>query len=165
MDEVLWRLFVDTKIAEFYFLFYAHRSNLYVFLLNAICSAASFSGIIAWITNNIDPLPASCIILFAQILCALQPLYPFSKRLYAANCIHTAYGETALRAEQLFNRYIYGSLKEKDLPDLVEELQREMAAIEGKLSSPSDFPQNMRFHKRAQDSTLQYIETHFPKGE
>lgn len=164
LDEVLWRLFIDAKIAEYYFSAYARRSNLYVFLLNALCLVVSFTGIAAWITNNIQPQFASLIILLSQILCVLQPLYPFSKRLYAANCIHAAYGEISLRAEQLFNRHLYGSLTSQELPDLVETLQTDMANIEGKFSSISDFPPKMGFHKRAESSTMQYIDTHFNSG-
>lgn len=164
MDEVLWRLFVDAKIAEYYFSSYARRSNLYVFLFNALCLVASLTGTAAWITSYLQPLFASLVILSSQILCTLQPLYPFSKRLYAANCIHAAYGEASLRAEQLFNRYLYGSLTLQDLPDAVETLQTDMANIEGKFSSISDFPPKMRFHKRAEASTLQYIDTHFNSG-
>ncbi len=164
MNEVLWRLFIDAKIAEYYYLEYARHSSLYVFLLNALCLIASFSGIGAWFTNNLPPLQSSLLILAAQILCALQPLYPFSKRLYAANCIYGAYGDAALKAEQLFNRLLYGSLDMKMLPDQVEALQLEIASIEGKFSSASDFPQNMRFHKKAESSTTQYLNTHFNMG-
>lgn len=164
MNEVLWRLFIDAKIAEYYFLAYARRSNFYLFLLNAICLIASFSGIGAWLTNNLPPLQSSLIVLASQILCALQPLYPFSKRLYAADCIYNAYGDASLRAEQLLNRVLYGPLDPQEVPTQVEALQVEISSIEGKFSSASDFPQNMGFHKKAERAAMQYLNTHFSTG-
>lgn len=165
MYKVLWEKFVDLKIAEEYFLLYMHHSSLAVTIINAICLLMSCSGIAVWISDNLSPLPSSLIILSAQVICILQPLYPFSKRLYAARCIYNEYSSQSLKAEQMINQYLFGSLKENKLSAFVNQLQIDVSEIEGKFSSPDLFPRKMRLHKKAQKSASLYFESHFKLGE
>lgn len=164
MDEAYWRQLVDIKIAEQYFLLYAHRSGCQVWAINALCLIMSGTGIVGWFTENISPLPSSLIILAAQIICILQPIYPFSDRLFAANCICKEYAQQALIAEQKMNHILYGTYDTDELLIMLEELQNSISVIEDKFASPSLFPQSTRLHKKAQKNAAKYLEAHFHTG-
>lgn len=161
MQEAYWRQFIDIKIAEEYFFLYIHHSNLRVFALNAICLTVSCSGVVAWLTNYLHPLLSSIIVLIAQIVSILQPLYPYSDRLYASELIYREYKHQALIAEQTLNHYLFGQLDETELSAKLDQLQLSIDGIEEKFCGPKTFTQNKRLHKVAQQHVAQYIDVHF----
>ena len=91
---------------------------------------------------------ASVIILLAQIISALQPIYPFGDRLYASKCIYEQLRQLALTVEQTFNNVQYGSMNEEDLPAALAELQRTFASIESNIAAPDLFPRKKRLHQK-----------------
>lgn len=164
MDEAYWRQLVDIKIAEQYFLLYARRSGRQVWAVNALCLIMSGTGIVGWFTENISPLHSSLIILAAQIICILQPIYPFSDRYFASNCICKEYEQQALIAEQKMNRILYGAYNTDELLKMLEELQNSTSVIEDKFAAPSLFPPSTLLHKKAQKNAAEYLNAHFHLG-
>lgn len=159
--EAYWRKFVDIKIAEQYFSQYANHSQHRLWIINGLCMVFSFTGVISWITSYLTPFWSATIVLVSQIVSVLQPLYPYSQRLYAAQCIHKEYSNLALSAEQKLNGYLYGDVKDADLLPALESLQNESHDIEGKFCSVTLFPQNMGLHNKAQTDTMRYLTNHF----
>lgn len=164
MQESYWRQFIDIKIAEEYFFLYIHHSRHRVVALNAICLAASCSGVVAWFTSYLHPLLSGLIVLIAQIVSILQPLYPYSDRLYASELIYREYKHQALIAEQTLNHYLFGQLTETELFAKLDQLQLSATGIEEKFCGPKTFAQNKRLHKIAQKHVEQYISVHFALG-
>lgn len=79
-----WTSFVDAKIAEEYYFLYIHHSRVFLWGINVICMATSFTGVVALITSYLPNLASSIIILVPQLISLFQPFYPFGDRLYAA---------------------------------------------------------------------------------
>lgn len=161
MPEKYWRQLIDLKIAEEYFFLYIHHSRRRVVALNAICLAVSCSGVVAWFTNYFSPLLSSSIVLLAQIVSILQPLYPYSDRLYASELIYEEYKHQALIAEQTFNHFLFGQLDETGLSVELDQLQLNTCGIEERFCGPKTFAQNKRLHNVAQQHVEQYIDVHF----
>lgn len=161
MQETYWRQFIDIKIAEEYFFLYIHHSNLRVFALNAICLTASCYGVVVWFTNYFPPLLSGIIVLIAQIVSILQPLYPYSDRLYASELIYREYKHQALIAEQTLNHFLFGRLDETEFSAKFDQIQLNIGVIEEKFCGPKTFAQNKRLHKVAQQHVEQYIDVHF----
>ena len=82
-----WTSFVDAKIAEEYYFLYIHHSRVFLWGINVICMATSFTGVVALITSYLPNLASSIIILVPQLISLFQPFYPFGDRLYAAKLI------------------------------------------------------------------------------
>ncbi|MBD5151191.1 MAG: hypothetical protein HDT16_01550 [Oscillibacter sp.] len=164
MLEGYWQTFVDIKIAEEYYFQYVHHSRHRVGAINVLSLLVTFSGIVTWVNAYLPPLCASIIILFAQILSALQPIYPFGDRLYASQRIYEQMRKLSLTAEQTINQVQFGRMDESDLPASLKELQIAFASIEEDLASPDLFPRNNRLHQKAEDTALQYLKSHFNFG-
>lgn len=161
MKDAYWRQFIDIKIAEEYFFLYIHHSRRRVFALNALCLAVSCSGVFAWFANYLHPLLSSLIVLIAQIVSILQPLYPYSDRLYASDLIYREYKHQALLAEQTINHFLFGQLDEAEFSAKLDQLQLDIDGIVDKFCNPKTFPQNKRLHQVAQQHVTQYIDVHF----
>ena len=163
--ESYWRAFVDIKIAEQYFSLYASHSQHRLWIINALCMIFSFTGIVSWATSYLPPTLSALIILGSQIVSVLQPLYPYSQRLYAAQCIYKEYSNLALLTEQKINGHLYGTVKDDDLLPALESAQRESNDIENRYCSVDLFPQKRMLHKTAQKRVTQYLAIHFGSGE
>lgn len=163
--EVYWRNFVDIKIAEQYFSLYASHSKCRILMIDALCMIFSFTGIISLVNNYCPTVWSSLIILSSQIVSVLQPLYPYSQRLYAAQCIYREYSNLALIAEQTVNGYLYGNIEESDLLPALEHAQSESNDIESRFCSVDLFPKKNRLHKAAEKSVMQYLTVHFDLGD
>lgn len=164
MLDRYWYIFLDIKIAEEYYFQYIHHSKRRIFALNVLSILISCSGVVAWISEYLSPLPASIIVLIAQVISVLQPLYPYGDRAYAATCIYNQTRRLALTAEQTINRVQFGSMEESDLPAAMETLQASYASIEENLASPDLFPRKNRLHKAAEAIASQYLRSHFDLG-
>lgn len=164
MLEDYWRTFVDVKVSEEYYFQYVHHSRHRVWAINGISFLMAFSGVVTWVNAYLPPFWASIIILTAQIICALQPMYPFGDRLYASKCIYDQMRQLALTAEQTFNRVQFGSMSEGDLPSALEDLQISFASIEKNIASSDLFPRSKRLHRKAERAASQYLKAHFNLG-
>lgn len=163
--EAYWRKFIDIKIAEQYFSLYANHSQRRLWFINGLCMVVSFTGVASWISSYLTPFWSAFIVLVSQIVSVLQPLYPYSQRLYAAQCIHREYANLALTAEQTLNGYLYGEIKEKELLSKLEHVQTESHDIESRFCSVNLFPPKKRLHKKSEHKTMQYLTVHFNLGE
>ena len=162
--EAYWREFVDVKIAEQYFSLYENHSQRCLWMINALCMIFSFTGVISWATSTLPAFWSVPIVLGSQIISVLQPLYPYSERLYAAKCIHKEYATLSLAAEQIVNGYLYGGMEEACLLNALERAQNESHDIESKFCSASLFPQKKKLHQQAEMNVLQYLTVHFNLG-
>ncbi len=160
-----WNEFLDIKVAEEYYFLYIHHSERRYWAINALGVLMSCTGIFTWISENLSPMQSSLIILAAQIICVLQPFYPFGERRYAATCIYQELRALALKAEQTINQVQFGSKDEGELPSALDELQRAFSSIESRFASPNLFPRNMRLHEAAQKNVAQELENHFDLGD
>ena len=161
MLEQFWRVYVDVKIAEEYYLLYTYDSKRFMTFINAGCMIVSFTGVIAWANEHLAPLLSGVLILAAQIISVLQPFYPFSERLYAARCIHNDLKDISLSAEQTLNQVLYGPMGENQLPSITEKIQTSLSDIERRYALPDLFPRNPGLHRKAEQNAAQYLKTHF----
>lgn len=161
MVEKYWRLFVDIKIAEDYYRQYLCSSARCTKIINGVGMIVSFTGAVSFVSEFFPPLPSACIVVIAQIVTALQPYYPFGERVYAARCIHKELSDLALTAEQTMNRYLFADFLEKDFPAAYESLQQQFSIAESTFATADLFPQNNRFHKKAEKNVTQYLKIHF----
>lgn len=160
-SELFWDLLTELKISEEYFLLYVHHSKRRVVLINAICLIASFTGLVTWFTENLTATQSSLIVIAAQLVSALQPLYPYEKRLYAADCIYKAYTPYAQQAELSYTKYLCGDLSPQQLKQQLNFLQQNTANIKDRFCSPDLFPRKMFLHEEAKFYVKQYLTTHF----
>ena len=159
-----WISFVDAKIAEEYYFLYIHQSRIFLWGINVICMATSFTGVIALITSYLPNLASSIIILVPQLISLFQPFYPFGDRLYAAKLIYSEYSKLALDAEKNINQYLYGSKNIQDFDRLAVSFQKSLSSVEEKYAPPDLFPRKKRLHKESERNVTQYINTHFHVG-
>lgn len=164
MFEEYWRTFVDVKVAEEYYFQYVHHSRHRVGAINGLSLLLTFLGVLTWVNAYLPPLWASIIILIAQVVSALQPMYPFGDRLYASQRIYEQMRKISLIAEQTINKVQFGHMDKADLPSALEELQKSFTSIEESLASPDLFPRNRRLHRKAEDAASQYLKSHFNLG-
>ena len=164
MLDDYWNTFLDIKVAEEYYFQYVHHSRHRVWAINGVSLLVTCSGIVTWMNSYLPPLCSGIIILIAQAISALQPIYPFGDRLYASKCIYGQMRQLSLKAEQTINQVLFGRMNESDLPAALEKLQISFASIEESLASPDLFPRSNRLHKKAEDTASQYLKTHFNLG-
>ena len=162
--ELYWSKFVDLKIATYYYAQYIHHSNHRVIAINATCMIVSFTSVIAFVSSLLPPLWSGLILLASQVVSVLQPLYPYSNRLYASKCIYLELSSLERTAEAALNSYLCGAELENSLNTVWEQL-RDFSTIEEKFASPDLFPAKLRLHHKAERETQKYIDIHYNKGE
>ena len=161
-----WQNFVDLKVAQEYYFLYVHHSKRRSDLINGFCMVMSLTGVVTLVNNYLPELAASLIVLIAQVISILQPLYPFGNRLYASSRIYKGISELTVKAECTINEYLYGShCTEETLSSSLNELQTEFPSIEKRFADSELFPRNKRLHKKAEQNAMTYIQSHFQRGD
>lgn len=160
-----WQNFVNLKVAQEYYFLYVHHSRQRSNLINGFCMVMSFTGVVTLVNNYLPTLAASLIVLIAQIISILQPLYPFGNRLYASNRIYKGISGLTVKAERTINEYLHGDCTEEMLSSSLTELQAEFPRIEEGFADPELFPHNRRLHKKAEQNVTTYIQSHFWRGD
>lgn len=162
--EPYWRKFIDAKVAEEYYFLYSHLCRRIVWSINAICLVLAGTGVAAWLTERLHPLAASLLILMAQSVGLLQPLFPFQDRLYASRYLYREYMNLSSEAEKVVTKVILGHVEENSLSENLDRIVSEMEDIEDKFSTSDLFPRRNRLHRKAQKAVLQYLNVHFDLG-
>lgn len=159
MFEYYWKKFVDAKVAQEYYLAYSVRSGRIEWGLNALCLAATCSGLAAILSGV--PFLGVTVAVCAQCVSALQPILPFGKRKKTAGYVYQEYTGLVSQAEHTLYRVIGGEQPEDSLLGELDSIGDGMEAIEDKFSTSHLFPRNSRLHRRAEKAALQYINVHF----
>lgn len=164
MLDKYWGMYVDFKIAEYYYTFYLHRSKHIEFCITAFCLLASASSISAWyIWSQLSNVWA-VIIAAAQIISILKPAFPFAKRVSAAEYILQDL-RPLLRDVDATWGYDGSLIPEKEIGAHIKQYEARYDAIEERFSSTELFPQNRNLHDRAQKNAAQYLTTRFKIDE
>lgn len=156
-----WKCFVDIKVAEEYYFLYVHHSKRRSDLINGFCVVMSLTGVVTLVCDYLPTLVASLIILIAQIISVLQPLYPFGNRLYASSRIYKEISSLSANAERTIFQYRYGNFTDEMLPPALTELQNEFSTLEKRFADPELFPRKKRLHKKAEQNVMTYTQSHF----
>lgn len=160
MLDKYWRMYVDFKIAEYYYSFYLHSSKRIEFGISAFCPLASTTSISAWcIWTQLSKLWAA-IIAVAQAISILKPLFPFAKRVSAAEYILQEI-RPLLRDVDATWGYDGSLIPNGEIGPYIKQYEARYDAIEERFSSTKLFPQNKKLHDMAQENAVQYLTNRF----
>ena len=157
MRDKFWSMIVDFKVAEYYYTHYCTRSKRWSNLISAICFIASASSISAWCIWQQMPGLWAAILAVAQVVNVLKPLYPFDRRVNAANYLCQDIQTLLIDAEYAFAYGVY-EIPDDELKGEMPDFLRRYAQIENRFSTADLFPHNHRVHNLAQSDASTYFE-------
>ena len=161
--ECFWRVYLDILIAEKYYFLYAQESSYLLFLINLVCLASSLAAVSSFVNENAtrSPIPLAGIILFSQIISAIQVLFPYTERFHAARNLNIELSALSLRGKLITDRYRFGKIDDDKLFVEMEKIQQEFQAVENRYAPSDIFPAKKRLHKIAEKDVEQYTKVHF----
>lgn len=159
MRDNLWKLLVDIKIAEYYFLFYSQRASKKRTIVSGLCALASASFVYTWYQTGILPLLWSILICLAQVVSILQPYFPYEKQLTAARYLHVDLSVLSFEIENIW--YCSSKLNEDEMYNYFVKFREAQMKIENRFSTPDTFSLNKRIHSKAEQNAKIYLQNHF----
>ena len=160
MIDKYWNMYVDCKIAEYYYSRYSLVSKRWDTGISAFCLIASASSISAWYIWKQCPMIWAVIIGISQIVSICKSLFPFSHRVAAAEYILQDLGPLVREIDTTWGFDGCG-ISDSEFGRLIQKYESRRDDIENRFAPSNLFPENQRIHKRAQESAAKYFESRF----
>ena len=160
MIDKYWSMYVDFKIAEYYFADYSVVSKRYDNIISAICLITSASCISGWYVWKEYSLIWAVIIGLSQIISILKPLFPFAKRVSSAEYLLQDLS-TLLRLTDTTWGFDGSCISDDDFRFYIDDYSKHYSEIEMRFAPQSLFPRNPRLHDLAQKEAQTYFSSRF----
>ena len=156
MDQNYWDKFYDTKLASYYFQFYAQMAKRKKTCISAICILAS-SAFLFQMAQTSSFRPVWLVIVFlCQLVSILQPLFPFEKQYHAACYIYEDVNQLSSDIETYW-RSISDETSDEELNRRIAFFSEKYDRIESRFASPDLFPHNEKVYSTAKKNTDKYF--------
>ena len=160
MIDKFWNMYVDFKIAEYYYAGYSLASKRIDGAISAICLLASASSISAWYIWDKFPVIWIIIIGISQVLSVCKPLLPYAKRVSAAEYILQDLRPLIRDIDTKWG-FDGSGISDEEFRQLIQTYEGKRDDIEGRFASSHLFPENLKIHDKAQKSAIQYFKSRF----
>lgn len=160
MIDKYWNMYVDAKIAEYYYSRYSLVSKRWDTAISAFCLIASASSISAWYIWEQYPALWAVILGISQVMAVCKSLFPFSRRVTAAEYILQDLGPLVREIDTTWG-FDGSGISEQEFRRLIQEYESRRDAIENRFAPANLFPANSKIHKQAQESASKYLESRF----
>lgn len=158
MQERYWRYMVQIKAWIFYIDEYSDSSYRWDKRINIFLAITSSSSIAAWAIWNEYGFIWALLIAISQVVNAIKPHLPFSKRLEVLSRISN-------QLQILFNKVDYqwykvanGELTENEINDALFDLKKQYTETIGKILESEPLPENEAFRKSADQKADYYFQ-------
>lgn len=159
MKEKFWKQFVDFKIAEYYYQFYAIRTARAKRVVSAICLFASSALAVTLSNAKILPWLWGLLIVLCQAFAIFQPLFPYEKQNRAANYINKGIRSLLLDVEHSWMTIMNNpDTLDSEIQSWIEQYQARYDELESSFADSSTFPVKYKLHEEAQNSAKAYFE-------
>lgn len=161
--DLYWRTLGEMKYAELYFQLYAVRSNRIRKAISAVCLLSSLACVAAWAESDGSGVLWAALIAAAQLISALQPLFPYEERVTAAGYIYKDLSILVIEVESDWLFIANGiSLHNDDNQDeriaiRISDFRQRQLEIENKYAGVGTFPFNERLSKKARRIVEGYL--------
>ena len=156
MYQSFWDKFYDTKLASYYFQFYAQTAKNWMTGIYGICILASSALLYNMAqSKSFQPIWAA-IVFLCQLVSTLQPLFPFDKQYHAACYIYEDVNQLASEME-VYWRTISEETSDEELNSKISFFSEKYDRIEYRFASADLFPQREKLLNRARMNTNKYF--------
>ena len=156
MYQSFWNKFYDTKLASYYYQFYALRARRGRTIVSALCLLAS-SVFLYQMTQSASFHMVWVIIVFiCQLISIIQPLFPFEKQYHSACYIYQDVNQLCDSIEAYW-RTVSDSTTDDELNQEIISISDQYDRIESRFATADLFPQRKRLFRRAKENTDQYF--------
>lgn len=160
MIDKYWNMYVDSKIAEYYYSRYSLVSKRWDSAISAFCLIASASSISAWYIWEQCPVLWAVILGISQVLAICKSLFPFARRVTAAEYILQDLGPLVREIDTAWG-FDGSGISEQEFRHLIQEYESRRDVIENRFAPANLFPENLKIHAQAQESASKYFEARF----
>lgn len=164
MLERFWNQMLDYKYEAYCYYHYSQRDKLYQNILSGLCIVASLGSVSTWLLWQQFPVVWALIVAFAQIISALQPLFPFSMRLTASKYILQDLEAMLIDMERDFG-YCGKGISDSEFSELIAKYKKLHAATLLRFCSEIEFPRKAKLSMKAEADLTQYCKIHYKTGE
>lgn len=156
MAQQFWQNLVDVTIATFYYQYYAVHASRCRFWVSACCLISSSTFAFSWVYSQEHHMLFSILIFISQLISILQPLFPYSKQIHAAQYIFEDITQLRLDIEMKWMT-IDTKTSEEELASSLNSFRRQYDQIENRFASAKTFPHKPHLHKKAQNDAKNYL--------
>lgn len=158
MRQKFWKLYVDFKVAEYYYQFYAvktHRAKQWV---SGICLFASSGFAVTLCNFDFLPWLWGILIIICQAIAVFQPLFPYEKQNRAADYINKGIRSLLLEVEHSWMTLMnHPETPDSDIQIWIEQYQNRYNELESSFADSSTFPADHKLHQKAQEWAETYL--------
>ncbi len=161
LQERYWKELVQLKFENFYldeYLDHSYKLNNTINIITAISSSGSIAGWAIW--NNLM-IVWSVIIAASQVINAIKPYLPFSKRLKVITSMNSDISALFNKAEYNWFKVANGYLTLQEINELQYELKKERQKIDEKYYTNLYLPDKRKLKEKADIS----VDIYFKKYE
>ena len=160
MIDKYWSMYIDQKIAEYYYSHYCVRSKKYDIVISAICLLASASCIYTWYIWKQHPLIWAFFIGASQIIMVLKPLFPYGKRVSSSKYLLQDLGALLRDVDNTWG-FDGSGISDDKFRRAICEYEKRYDEIENRFAPQDLFPQNNSIHEQAQKDAKKYFNNRF----
>lgn len=156
MPLKFWYMLVDFKVASYYYQFYSVLAARQKRAVSAICLIASSSCVVTWCSSGKYGLLWATLIVIAQLIAVIQPVFPYEKRYHAACYIYEDVNRLCTEAESRFFSFTTAT-SDDEISCLIQSFRNAYDQIENRFASADTFPEKHRLHRRAEKNADIYF--------
>lgn len=159
MQERYWRYLVQIKAWIFYIDEYTDNSYKWEKRINIFLAITSSSSIAAWAIWSEYGFIWALLIAISQVVTAIKPHLPFSKRLEVLSRISNQLQTLFNKADFQWYKVSYGELTENEINDALFQLREQYTENVGKVLELEPLPENETFRKSADKKAEEYFKS------
>lgn len=153
-----WDMFNFMKYSEHYYQLYALRCKTISRIISAVCLLASSAFLATLCVSGRFRALWGVLALACQLISLLQPVFPYGKRLIAANYINQGIRTLLLDVERSWTEIRYYGKTDEEIVPLLAEYRNRYNAVESAYADADTFPYRKRIQDRAQALSDLYFE-------
>lgn len=156
MFEIYWSVYFDVVADANYYNLYAVKSKWSQSILSAVCLIASCSSVALWFSSIGLSSVWAIILLISQLVMIMHPVFPFEKRIVAANYITKELRELALEMENQILEFD-ATTNDKTYTELIREAREKNTAIQFRFADADTFPKSAKLMKKASEEAYKEL--------
>jgi len=161
MQKKYWNFMVQIKAWEFYLDVYAESSYKAERALNMFTAITSSTCIAAWAIWNQYNFIWALLIALSQVITAIKPYFPFSKRLEIIKALTDDVKKLFSEMEYNWYKVANGELTEVEINDLLYNFKKRYDTVESEKINTAVLVENQLFLEIADKKNTSYFENNF----
>lgn len=155
MRDRYWAMFCDLKYKERYYWHYQIRARRINGLINGICLLTTSASVANWFIWQHIPIVWSLLIISAQAIQVLKPLFPFSKQIDSLKFLIPAIDKLIIDVDYSWNQT--HQQDEKQISKLIKKYESQYIDLNNQFINEVYFPVIKNCEDKAQTDTINFF--------